>query len=52
MLLRAGCTAGQCAREANELYFRGVDCRIVSVLALQPWPELAEMLRAVSQLPA
>ena len=52
MLLCAGCTRGQCARDADQPFLHGDGCRLASELTLYPWRELAELLRAVPQVSA
>jgi len=52
MLLCAGCSARQYARDAAQPFRHGDGCALASELTLYPWRELAKLLRAVPQVPA
>ena len=52
MLLCARCTAGQCARDADQPFRHGNGCRHSGDLTLYPWRELADLLRTLPQVRA
>ncbi|MDU9040221.1 hypothetical protein NHG97_16105 [Pseudomonas corrugata] len=52
MLLCAGCSVGQCARDAGQPFRYAESCRLANDFSLYPWYDLAVLLRELPALPA
>lgn len=50
MLLCAGCSVGQFARDAGQVFRHAAGCRLAGDLAQHPWHALAALLRELPEL--
>ncbi|MET3458945.1 hypothetical protein [Pseudomonas kilonensis] len=50
-VLCAGCSAGQCARDAGQPFRHAEGCRLANDFTQYPWHDLAALLRELPAVP-